>query len=233
MKLYIKVYNMKNLTFIILLFFSTLIFAQTTTIQLRSKYNSLGSFWVGTYEAGVTYPLSDFQTSKIGYSGRAGFEYYFPSKKLFVLGVKLLGYYGEINGKSATGRSSGDGSLKRIIKEFNTPFVIIEPSLVIAMGKELVIPYFSFGASYILLNIPLEKNSYALFTNSKRDPFLTFSGEFGIKFFFTNNFSYNISARYFIGKSDEIDGFVSRKKDSFLNFSTGFSFHLFRKERIR
>lgn len=143
-------YNTKKLIFIILLFFSTLIFVQTTTIKLKSKYNSLGSFWVRIYESGVTYPLSDFQYSKVGYSGRADIEYYFPSQKLFVWEVKLFGYCEELNGKTATGRLSGDVSLKRIIKEFNTLLFIIEPSLVIAMGKELVIPYFPFGASYVL-----------------------------------------------------------------------------------
>lgn len=202
-------------------------------IELKSKYNSLGKFWVATFEGGITLPLTDFQTPAIGYLARAGLEYYFPSTKLFTFGVRLNGYYGELNGESNTGRISGDGTLRRVIKNFNTPFLMVEPSLVLAVGKGLVIPYLSVGFNYFLNFIPLEKNSYSLYTNSKRKPFTTFSGEFGIRYFIHNDFSYNIAVKYIKGGIDEFDGFVSRKKDSFLTISMGISMHLFRKQRIR
>jgi len=202
-------------------------------VELKSKYNSLGKFWVATFEGGLTIPFSDFQTPAIGYMARGGIEYYFPSTKLFTFGLRLNGYYGELNGESNTGRVSGDGSLKRIIKKFNTPFVMIEPSFVLAAGRGLVIPYLSFGFNYFFNFIPLETNNYSLYTNSKRDPFTTFSGEFGIRYFVHNNFSYNFAVKYFKGSIDELDGYVSRKNDSFITVSTGISIHLFRKERIR
>lgn len=222
---------MKSLL-ILLLWIFNLAYGQEGIIQLRSKYNSLEKFMVATYEGGVTLPFSDFQTPGIGYTGRVGFEYYFPSRSI-TFGVRLFGMYGEFKGESNTGRFSGDGSLKRVIKKFNTPFVLLEPSLVLALGKELFIPYFALGVDYILAFIPLETNGYSLFTNSKRNPFLTFSGEFGIRYFLSNNLSVNFAAKYFKGTSDELDGFVSRKKDSFIAVTTGISLHLFRKERIR
>lgn len=202
-------------------------------VELKSKYNSLGKFWVTTFEGGVTLPLTDFQTPKIGYLAKAGIEFYFPSTKLFTVGLRFNGFYGELNGESNTGRLSGDGTLKRMIKSFNTPFVMVEPSLVLAAGKGLVIPYISVGVNYLLNFIPLEKNSYSLYTKSKRNPFTTFSGEFGIRYFIHKDFSYNLVIKYIKGGIDEFDGFVSRKKDSFLTVSSGISIHLFRKERIR
>ncbi|MCX8056666.1 MAG: hypothetical protein N3F03_03525 [Ignavibacteria bacterium] len=216
----------------LILIFENLSVAQNI-VELRSKYNSLEKFWVGTFEGGITYPFSDFQSSRIGYTARAGIEYYFPSKMFLTPGLRLHGYYGELNGESTTGRLSGDGSLIRMIKKFNTPFVLLEPSIAIALGKGKFIPYFSLGASYFIAFIPLERNGYSLFTNSKRDPFLTYSGEFGFRLFIHRDFSYNFSLKYFKGGIDELDGFVSRKNDSFIILSTGISIHLFRKERIR
>lgn len=217
---------------ILLLWVFNLVYGQEDIIQLRSKYNSLEKFLVATYEGGVTLPLSDFQTPGLGYTGRVGLEYYFPSKSI-AFGVRFFGMYGELKGKSNTGRLSGDGSLKRIIKDFNTPFVLLEPSFVLALGTELFIPYFAIGVDYILAFIPLETNGYSLFTNSRRNPFLTFSGEIGIRYFLSNNLSFNITAKYFKGSTDELDGFVSRKNDSFVTVTTGLSVHLFRKQRIR
>lgn len=229
-----KKFLMRNLIllFFIFFFFNFNLLSQQV-VELKSKYNSFGKFWVATFEGGFTFPFSDFQTPAIGYIARSGIEYYFPSTKLFTLGLRLNGYYGELNAQSNTGRLSGDGSLKRKIEKFNTPFVMVEPSLVLAAGRGLVIPYLSLGFNYFLSFIPLEKNSYSLYTNSKRDPFITYSGEFGIRYFVHNNFSYNFAVKYFKGGIDEFDGFVSRKNDSFVTISTGISIHLFRKERIR
>lgn len=218
-----------------IIFFVTFnnLFSQENIIELKSKYNSLGKFWVGTFEGGISLPFSDFQTPAVGYIGRAGIEYYFPSRSFLTFGLRLHGSYGELKGESNTGRFSGDGTLRRSIKNFNTPFVFLEPSITIALGKGRFIPYFAIGADYFLAFIPLENNSYSLFTNSKRNPFLTFSGEFGIRTFIHKDFSYNVSVKYFKGAIDEFDGFVSRKDDSFITITTGISIHLFRKERIR
>lgn len=210
-----------------------LLLAQYNIVELRSKYNSLEKFWVGTFEGGVTLPFTDFQTPNIGYTARAGIEYYLPSRIFFTPGLRLTGYYGELNGEYEKGRLSGEGALLRVIKNFNTPFVMIEPSLVIAFGRGKFIPYFSGGLNYFLAFIPLEKNSYSLYTNSKRDPFITYSGEFGFRYFVHRDFSFNIAFKYFKGSIDELDGFVSRKNDSFTTITSGISMHLFRKERIR
>jgi hypothetical protein len=229
-----KKYLKKQVLIVLLIMgIQNLNYAQSNIVELRSKYNSLGKFWVATFEGGISLPLSDFQTPSVGYLGKGGLELYFPSKSIFTLGLRLHGSNGELNGESNTGRLSGDGSLLRVIKKFNTPFVLVEPSFVIAFGKGKFIPYISGGLDYFLAFIPLEKNSYSLFTNSKRNAFITFSGEFGIRYFIHKDFSYNLSLKYFKGGTDELDGFVSRKNDSFITITTGLSIHLFRKERIR
>lgn len=209
------------------------IWAQQGIIELRSKYNSLEKFWVGTFEGGVTVPFTDFQKPDIGYTARVGIEYYFPSKIFFTPGLRLIGFYGELNGESNTGRLSGDGTLIRVIKKYNTPFVMIEPSVAIALGSGRSVPYFAIGLNYFLAFIPLERNSFSLYTNSKRNPYLTYSGEFGLRHFIHRDFTFNVAIKYFKGANDELDGFVSRKKDSFTTITTGISMHLFRKERIR
>jgi len=222
-----------QLIILLLLVSLSVSFAQSNIVEMRSKYNSLGKFWVATFEGGVTLPFSDFQTPSIGYTGKAGIEYYFPSRIFLIPGLRLHASYGELNGESNTGRLSGDGSLRRVIKNFNTPFVLLEPSIVAAFGKNKVIPYLALGLDYLLAFIPLEKNGYSLYTNSKRSPFLTFSGEFGIRYFIHNDLSYNFSLKYIKGSVDELDGFVSRKKDACVMITSGISVHLFRKERIR
>lgn len=228
-----KLFKVSFFLCLILLNSSKISIAQSNVVELKSKYHSLGKFWVATFEGGITLPFSDYQTPNIGYTGKAGLEYYFPSKIFLTPGFRIHASYGELNGESNTGRLSGDGALLRVVKKFNTPFVLLEPSIVFALGKGKLIPYFSGGVDYFIAFIPLEKNGYSLFTDSKRKPFLTFSGEFGFRYFVHRDFSYNIAIKYFKGGIDELDGFVSRKNDSFITLTTGFSMHLFRKERIR
>ncbi len=202
-------------------------------VELRSKYNSLGSFWVFSFEGGMTYPFTDYQKSLPGYLFRSSIEYFLPSEKFFTSGIRISSYFGELNGHSNTGRPAGDGNLKRVIKNFNTPYFSIEPSIVLVFGYKTVIPYLAGGAEYIISFIPLEDNSYSLFMDSKRSSAFSFITEFGMRFFITNKVSYNIALKFNFGKSDELDGFVSRKKDVFFALSSGLSFHLFRKERLR
>ncbi len=225
-------YKIFGFQLIIFLFVNSKIQAQEVVV-FASKYQSLGSFWASTFEGGVTLPFSDFNKPAIGYIAKGGIEYYFPSTKIITIGLRLNGYYGELNGESNSGRIVGDKTLRRTIKRFNTPFSMLEPSLVLAAGKGLIISYLSFGISCFFSFIPLETNSYSIYTYSNRGLTTALAGEFGIRFFFHNNFSYNLAVKYFKANSDEFDGFVSKGNDSFATISTGISVHLFRRERIK
>ncbi|MGB9665443.1 MAG: hypothetical protein ACPL25_11090, partial [Ignavibacteria bacterium] len=61
--IYLKALNIV----LLLLFLFPLVSPAQQILELKSKYNSLGKFWVATFEGGVTLPLSDFQKPSIGY----------------------------------------------------------------------------------------------------------------------------------------------------------------------
>jgi len=205
----------------------------TSIYQMKSKYHSFGSFFVITAEGGGTLALSDFATPGISYIGRAGFELFFPSTSFATLGIRVLGSYGELTGSHDVSRFAGAGTSARTITKFKTQFSSIEGGLVIAFGKDLIIPYIAGGAYYIFKYSPADDLNNALYSPVDREGFLSYMGEFGIRFFMTNTLSFNIAAKYHVGKVDDLDGFISNKNDNFVSAVAGFSIHLFHDRRVR
>lgn len=205
---------------------------QEKIYQMRSKYNSFGNFYVVSAEGGGTLTFSDFQTPGISYLGRGGVEYFFPSRGIAVFGIRLFGGYGILTGKHDKGRSVGSGTTK-VINTFKTTFSYVEGGIVAAFGKNNIIPYLAGGGNYVFAYSPGNQDFVGIYSPAGRGGFLSVFGEFGMRFFFTNTISLNISGKYTIGRVDDIDGFESNKNDSFFSTSAGISFHLFHSSRIR
>ncbi len=205
----------------------------TSIYQMKSKYHSFGSFFVITAEGGGTLAFSDFATPGVSYIGRSGFELFFPSTSFATFGIRVLGSYGELTGTHDKGRFAGAGTSARTITKFKTQFSSIEGGLVIAFGKDLIIPYIADGAYYVFKYSPADDLNNALYSPVDREGFLSYMGEFGIRFFITNTLSFNIATKYHVGKVDDLDGFISNKNDNFISAVAGLSLHLFHNRRIR
>lgn len=201
--------------------------------EMTSKYHSFGSFFVITAEGGGNLALSDFSTPGVSYLGRGGFELFFPSTGFATFGLRVFGSYGELTGKNKTEKFAGAGLSARNITTFKTQFSSIEGGLVIAFGKNNIIPYIAGGGYYILKYLPADEFNNALYSPVDRDGFLSFMGEFGIRFFLTNAISFNIASKYNLGKVDDLDGFLYNKNDSYISAVAGLSLHLFHDRRFR
>ncbi|MBU2444110.1 MAG: hypothetical protein KJ666_00865 [Bacteroidetes bacterium] len=233
----------KKITFLIiisLLFITNYSSAQETSsivrtniYEMKSKYHSFGSFFVITAEGGGNLAISDFATPGVSYLGRGGFELFFPSTGFATLGLRVFGGYGELTGKDDKGKFAGAGTSARLITKFKTQFSSIEGGLVIAFGKNTVIPYLAGGIYYIFKYSPADESKNALYSPVDRDGFLSYMGEFGIRFFLTNSISFNIAAKYNVGKVDDLDGFLYNKNDSYISAVAGLSLHLFHDRRVR
>lgn len=206
---------------------------RTDIYEMKSKYHSFGSFFVITAEGGGNLAISDFSTPVVSYLGRGGFELFFPSTGLATFGLRVFGGYGELTGKNNTEKFAGAGTSARLITKFKTQFSSIEGGLVIAFGKNAVIPYLAGGAYYILKYSPADDLNKGLYLPADRDGFLSYTGEFGVRFFMTNSISFNVAAKYIFGKVDDLDGFLYNKNDSYISAVAGLSFHLFHDRRIR
>ena len=201
--------------------------------EMKSKYHSFGSFFVITAEGGGNLALSDFSTPGVSYLGRGGFELFFPSTGFATLGLRVFGSYGELTGKDDKGKFAGAGTSARLITKFKTQFSSIEGGLVIAFGKNTIIPYLAGGVYYIFNYQPADESKNALYSPINRDGFLSYMAEFGIRFFITNSISFNIAAKYNLGKVDDLDGFLYNKNDSYISAVAGLSLHLFHDRRVR
>lgn len=201
--------------------------------EMTSKYHSFGSFFVITAEGGGNLAISDFSTPGVSYLGRGGFELFFPSTGFATFGLRMFGGYGELTGKDDKGKFAGAGTSARLITKFKTQFSSIDGGLVIAFGKNTIIPYLAGGIYYIFKYSPSDELNKGLYSPVSRDGFLSYTGEFGVRFFMTNTISFNVAAKYIFGKVDDLDGFLFNKNDSYISAVAGLSLHLFHDRRVR
>jgi hypothetical protein len=205
----------------------------TNYYQMNSKYNSFGSFIVITAEGGGNLAFTDFATLAPSYLGRGGLELFFPSLGFATFGLRVFGNYGELTGKESGGKFAGSGLSAKMITKFKTQFSSIEGGIIIAFGKNIIIPYLAGGIYYILKYSPADDLKNALYSPVDRDGSLSYMGELGVRYFITNTISFNIAVKYILGQVDDLDGYLYNKNDSYISTVAGFSLHLFHGRRIK
>ncbi len=205
-------------TFLIFFVFQNFLFAQTNRVDYINPLNK--TFHI-TFNGGVTYPLVDFTTSKFGFYSQSGLEYFFSSYSAGIFGIKLTGGYGQLSGKSKTGLMIGD-SPASLSTEFNTKFLDGKFGLVYALDLGGFIPYFWGGGNSVFWFQPKDINGSIVYAK-QRDIVISYFGELGFKIMLADGLSLNFAGSYNASGTDELDGYVSMKKDIYFGGTIGIS----------
>jgi len=187
--------------------------------QLKSQQSSFNTYhpFSGTVvisaEVGGTYPVTDLASPELDILGRGLVEYYFPSKFIHAIGIRVLGGGGYL---SSTGEVNN--------REFNhrTGFFFIGGGLTYALKIGNGVPYVSATMSYLLYD-PRDGEGYLLPYNREKQfdqSALMQNVELGIRFPFAEVLSLNLGISMNFTWIDNLDG-VDRGLDNDL-FASAF-----------
>ena len=172
--------------------------------QLRSQQIPVNTFHpfsgavVFSAEAGGTYPFTDLSFPVLDIFGRGLIEYYFPSKFIHTIGIRVLGGGGYL---------SSEGEVNN--REFNhrTGFFFIGGGLTYAFRIGNGVPYVSATMSYLLFD-PRDGEGYLLPYNRENQfdqNALMQSVELGMRFPFAEVLSLNLGINMNFTYIDNLD----------------------------
>lgn len=208
---------MKKFFLLILLTFPSLIFSQNS-FYINQFSNS---YWLGI-GGGVTYALSDFSKSQLGFYSKAEMEYFFESYSKGIFGIKLAGGYGTLYAKSSNPILIGSPARNSV--DFLTYFLDVYVGLNYMLTFDVLSPYISIGGYSNYWYKVLDDRRNEVY-NTKRNITIGFYGETGFKIKLAEGLTLNFAGNFNYPNTDEIDGKVNSKKDVYLTGLAGFSIY--------
>lgn len=205
------------------------VFCIVVSIQIYSQ-NSIsndihplsGTFGV-TFEAGATYTFSDFKKDGANIHGRILLEYFFPSNRLGMIGLRGFGGAGYLTGSGGTTGSRPE------LEEFKTQFAILGAGAeYLFTYSKFIVPYL-YGGVGLLYFDPKDNTGNKLIRNASNSyarTELAINGEIGIRFLVSKIVSLNIGANINNVQSDNLDDVpAGTDNDFFLAGFAGISFY--------
>jgi outer membrane protein OmpA-like peptidoglycan-associated protein len=223
-------YNYSNpLRIILYSFLITFITISISTAQTTSatgpRFQNTAIFGVG---GGVTFPQTDYETSQIGYAISGSVEYFFKTKSIQFIGLKLNLNYNQIRGEDSRGTISTEIGQVDIPPKFSTG--AFSAGLALTYGiliKNSVIPYISGGAAAVWFDPTngsgqkLSGNAAGLYSTNT----IAYNLEGGIKIFISDKVSVNVSATQYWPQTDYLDDVAAAfSNDAFTTVVVGVSF---------
>ena len=199
-------------------------FAQSSAVDVY-KFQNTPVFGIG---GGVTFPQTDYETSKIGYAISGTVEYFFKTNSINYPGLKLNLNYDQVTGEDSRGTISTQKGSVVIPPKFSTGSFSVGLALTygILLGNS-VMPYFSGGVAVLLFDPTdgsggqLPGNAANLYSTSA----MTYNLEGGIKIFVSDKVSINISATQYWPQTDYRDDVAAAfSNDAFTTVVAGVSF---------
>ena len=215
---------MKNilLTCCLLLISNQFIIPQSLSLKTDHPLsNALGI----TVELGGTIPKTDYKIDELDVTGRLLLEYYFPSRSMQAFGIRLIGGGGFINGEVF----SNELVYPPVPDNFRTGFLFLGGGFVYALRLGNSVPYASAAIEYTAFDPgdgsgnQLPNNQFSIYNKNT----ITYSGEAGIRFPFTDMWSLNLGVNFNFSNTDYFDDIkAGNNNDAFISFFSGFSFYL-------
>jgi len=214
----VKIYA---LTFLLYFIFTPPSPGQSTSNEMSNPISNDFGF---TIEVGGIIPNTDYKTAELDISGRLLLEYFFSLSKVSSLGIRFSGSVGKLSGSDF----SNDFVYPPVPENYITGFFSAGGGLVFAHSIGSSVPYFSFLVSGIFFN-PLDENGYKLPNNQYSvydKAALLYTFETGLRFPFSENWSFNLSLNYNISVTDYLDDIkANSNNDAFFGIYTGISFY--------
>jgi len=189
------------------------------------KFQSTVIFGIG---GGLTFPQTDYQTSKIGYAISGNGEYFFKTNSIHFIGLKLNLNYNQVTGEDDRGAIFAPVELTEIPPKFSTG--CFSAGLALTYGiliNNSVIPYVSGGASGVWFD-PTDGSGQKLPGNSaslyEKNTY-AYTVEGGLKIFVSEKVNLNISATQYFPQTDYLDDVAAAySNDSYTTVVFGISF---------
>lgn len=215
---------MKNNLIICFLFFIINQFISPQSLS-SSTYHPLSNAFGITVELGGTIPKTDYKIEELDITSRLLLEYYFPSRSVHAFGIRLISGAGFNNGEVFT----NELVYPPVADNFRTGFLFLGGGFAYALRLGNSVPYFSTTIEYTAFDPgdgngnQLPNNQFSIYNKNA----ITYSGEAGIRFPFSDIWSLNLGVNFNFPNTDYFDDIkAGNNNDAFISFFSGFSFYL-------
>ena len=214
-------------TFLILL----ISFSESYSQDSGTEHKRFQNTAVFGLSGGLTFPQTDYESSKIGYAISGSGEYFFKTNSIHYIGLKLNLNYDQVTGEDSRGTISTENGSVNIPSKFSTGS--FSAGLALTYGVligNVVLPYLSGGVVGLLFDPtdgngqPLPGNAASLYDKNT----VAYNVEGGVKIFISEKLSVNISASQFWPQTDYLDDVAAAySDDAFTTVLVGVSFSPF------
>jgi SPOR domain len=190
-----------------------------------TSYHPLSNAFGITVELGGTIPKTDYKIEELDIISRLVLEYYFPSRSIHAFGIRLIGGGGFLSGEVF----SNEILFPPAPDNFRTGFLFLGGGFVYALRLGNSVLYASAAIEYTAFDPgdgsgnQLPNNQFSIYNKNT----ITYSGEAGIRFPFTDMWSLNLGVNFNFSNTDYFDDIkAGNNNDAFISFFSGFSFYL-------
>lgn len=169
-----------------------------------SRLNGMSNAFGVTAEGGATYAITDYNDSKISFTGKASFEYYLPSTGAGNFGFRIFAQQGYAAG------SGTDAASLNPTGEFETKFDMLGGgvSYMLSMG-DAIYPIFSAGVANMWF-YPQNSNGDKLpgvIAGGYKNNVLSIVGDAGVRFQLSKEISLNVAGGVIVSRTDFLDDY--------------------------
>ncbi|MDP3831717.1 MAG: OmpA family protein, partial [Ignavibacteriaceae bacterium] len=169
-----------------------------------SRLNGMSNAFGVTAEGGATYAITDYDKSKISYTGKASFEYYLPSTGAGNFGFRIFAQQGYAAGSGTDAASLNPSGA------FETKFDMLGGgvSYMLSMG-DAIYPIFSAGIANMWF-YPQNSNGDKLpgvIAGGYKNNVLSIVGDAGVRFQLSKEISLNVAAGVIVSRTDFLDDY--------------------------
>ena len=186
-----------------------------------------GNFAFGL-DGGITYPQTDYQITKVGFSARGFGEYYFNTHSIHLPGFKLKIGYDQLAGKDTRGTIPSQDGSREIPPTFSTNIFSVGLAATYCISiNDAVFPYISGGISNLWFDPKDDQGNAAEYNaaGNYEKSTIAYTLEIGLKVKLSDKVSLNFSANPYFPKTDYLDDVAAAyTKDSYTTIMAGITF---------
>ncbi len=199
--------------------------------QSRNVNHAFHNAFVFSLEGGVTFPHTDYQKDKIGYSARLSGEYFFKTNSIHLFGLKLKLVTEQVGGEDSRMTISSQDGTRQIPPTFLTDIYSVGIAATYSISfNNVFFPYVSFGFANLWFDPkdgsgnPTSGNTSNLYSKNVN----AYNIEVGAKYLVSYKVSINVSVNPTLPLTDYLDDVAAAySKDAYTSLLVGISYSPF------
>jgi len=213
---------MKLFTFISLMLLGFAQFSFAQDAMETPKQNAMSNVIGITAEGGITLGTTDYNSTRMDYTGKASLEYYLPSSGAGNFGVRIFGQKAFIAGEGASPWIQPTQKFKTKIDIYGGGVIYT-----LSIGDEIY-PWVAAGLSNLWF-YPEDGNGNQMpnyVAQNYKKYMLAYNGDAGVRIIVAKNMSVNLAAGMVLGTKDYLDDIKSgSSNDMFVSATAGISYY--------